>query len=288
MAMQPARRVAHALLHGVAAALCLSAVVLGDATEAGKHITTKSGNTAEIGRVLRLNTKNFADHVAGEVSVFVKFYAPWCGHCKKVAPAWMELAMKVLDEPALKYRTVIAEVNADEETELAKEMGVQGYPTFIHFPPNNSSQLPQQYEGAHTVPEFLNFVKQRNMVQLSHKKSASKVFALDVLAWKFSQANSNQEVQDNMLSRMKDVLEKESTPDSMKASAEIYLKIMEKALKAESFETFFVDERSRLDRLLQSGQLSEDKLKDVTARRGIIEGFLKEPLLPGGVKLPGM
>ena len=42
--------------------------------------------SATLGKVLSLDQKNFADHVAGNVNVFVKFYAPWCGHCKKMAP----------------------------------------------------------------------------------------------------------------------------------------------------------------------------------------------------------
>lgn len=66
---------------------------------------------------------------------------------------------------------------------------------------------------------------------------------------------------------------------------EIYLKMMEKSLKAEDFGSFFEKERERLDRLMKSGQLSEDQMRDVTSRHSIVEAFIVETKLPGGVSL---
>jgi len=87
------------------------------------------------------------------------------------------------------------------------------------------------------------------------------------------------------MSRVRAVMEQETTPELMKQAAEIYLKMMEKSLKAEDFGSFFEKERERLDRLMKSGQLSEDQMRDVTSRHSIVEAFIVETKLPGGVSL---
>ena len=57
------------------------------------------------------------------------------------------------------------------------------------------------------------------MSQLSSKAMASRVFALDMLAWKFAQAEGDAEVQQDMMNRIREVHERESTPEAMKLSA---------------------------------------------------------------------
>ena len=46
-----------------------------------------------------MTSNNFADYVHSEAPVtFVKFFAPWCGHCKKLAPTW--------DKVTIHYQTL--------------------------------------------------------------------------------------------------------------------------------------------------------------------------------------
>ena len=65
--------------------------------------------------------------------VLVKFYAPWCGHCKTLAPIWEELANSVADIPDL----VIAKFDATANE--AAGVAIRGYPTLKFYPKNNKA-----------------------------------------------------------------------------------------------------------------------------------------------------
>jgi protein disulfide-isomerase-like protein len=59
---------------------------------------------------------------------FVEFYAPWCKHCKKMAPDWTRLATK------LKGSVNVGKVEATTETTLAERFNVVSFPTIWYFP----------------------------------------------------------------------------------------------------------------------------------------------------------
>ncbi|OQR93326.1 Long-chain-fatty-acid--CoA ligase, partial [Achlya hypogyna] len=66
---------------------------------------------------------------ASKDAVFVKFFAPWCGHCKTLAPAWKELSagFSVLDN------VVVAEVDCEVHQEVCQAHDIKGYPTLKLF-----------------------------------------------------------------------------------------------------------------------------------------------------------
>lgn len=52
-----------------------------------------SGGSDDEKDVIVLNQDNFEENVYGDQAAwFVQFYAPWCGHCKTLAPEWAEMA----------------------------------------------------------------------------------------------------------------------------------------------------------------------------------------------------
>ncbi|QRW15750.1 thioredoxin [Rhizoctonia solani] len=78
------------------------------------------------GEVVVLTPETF-DKALSEGPIFIKFYAPWCGHCKKLAPVWTELATKT------KGRVNIAEVNCEQYGSLCKSQSVDGYPMLFFY-----------------------------------------------------------------------------------------------------------------------------------------------------------
>jgi len=107
----------------------------------------------QTGDVKILVAKNF-DEIVNDNSkdVLIEFYAPWCGHCKSLAPKYDELAKKLRKESNI----VIAKMDATEN-DVPKQYEVQGFPT-IYFAPKNSKNNPRKFEGGREVDDFIKYL----------------------------------------------------------------------------------------------------------------------------------
>jgi protein disulfide isomerase family A protein 3 len=97
--------------------------------------------------------KNF-DEIVNDAhkDVLIEFYAPWCGHCKSLAPKYDELAKKLKKETSI----TIAKMDATEN-DVPSQFEVQGFPT-IYFVPKNNKDSPRKYEGGREVDDFIKFL----------------------------------------------------------------------------------------------------------------------------------
>ncbi|KAL9668916.1 hypothetical protein QQ045_006457 [Rhodiola kirilowii] len=104
------------------------------------------------GRVIELVDSNIDAAISTFDYILIDFYAPWCGHCKRLAPE-LDAAAPILS--GLKEPVVIAKVDADKYSSLAYKHEIDGYPTlklFMHGVPTN-------YNGPRKAEALVRYLK---------------------------------------------------------------------------------------------------------------------------------
>lgn len=120
--------------------------------------------------VIELNNGNFDSVVYGDdITTLVKFYAPWCGHCKTLAPIYE----KVADAFAKNDKVQIAHVNCDADDKLCKQFGLTGFPTLKLFAKDKTNPIP--YEGKRSFDDITKFITKEAGVHLHVPKVQSKI-----------------------------------------------------------------------------------------------------------------
>nr|BAG16714.1 protein disulfide isomerase [Glycine max] len=124
--------------------------------------------------VLTLDHSNFHDTVSKHDFIVVEFYAPWCGHCKKLAPEY-EKAASILsshDPPV-----VLAKIDANEEKnkDLASQYDVRGYPTIKIL--RNGGKNVQEYKGPREADGIVDYLKKQSGPASTEIKSADEATA---------------------------------------------------------------------------------------------------------------
>lgn len=99
--------------------------------------------------------KSFEDVVINsDKDVLVKFYAPWCGHCKALAPEYEKVAKELAGNKNL----LIAEIDATENE--VEQVHITGFPT-IKFWPAGKKDKPIDYNGERKAEDFIKFLKEK-------------------------------------------------------------------------------------------------------------------------------
>jgi len=125
------------------------------------------------GGVVDLTPENFDKIIDGSKGAFVEFFAPWCGHCKSLAPEY-----EIVGEAFSRIdNVVVAKVDADAHKELGGRFEVHGYPTLKWFP-KGEHRSPIPYEGGRTADDIVKFINEKSGTNARVKKASSNVVDL--------------------------------------------------------------------------------------------------------------
>lgn len=108
---------------------------------------------APAGKVIDATESSFrADVLDNDDFVMVEFFAPWCGHCKSLAPEWKKAAGQ------LGGIAKMVAVDATVHSGLASKYGIKGYPTIKVFRAGKKDN-PEDYNGGRTASDLVTFAK---------------------------------------------------------------------------------------------------------------------------------
>lgn len=117
-----------------------------------------------IGKVVDLTEDTFAKHVSTG-NHFVKFFAPWCSHCQRLAPTWEDLAKELIKEPTV----TISKIDCTQFRSICQDFEVKGYPTLLWI---EDGKKIEKYSGARDLSTLKTYVEK--MVGVPLEKTAGE------------------------------------------------------------------------------------------------------------------
>ena len=198
---------------------------------------------------------------ASKKLVFVKNYAPWCGHCKSMAPAWDKLAEIFKNEPTV----TIADCDCDAAVNkpVAEAVGVQGFPTIKFYQEGGEAQ---DYQGGRTLEDLVAFVNEKAGTQRSAdgglSATAGTTPELIELAGQFLSSSDRS-----------DLTSKISAAVNGNANLEWFNKIV--ASIAAKGESYVETEAARISKMLSGGKVAANKKDSLSMKLNALNAFKK-------------
>lgn len=240
-----------------------------------KFVEEKSGVKAKKARgvlpsfVTYLTDSSFPETVGKDKDVLVAFTAPWCGHCKTLAPVWEELAADYANEDSV----VIAKVDAEagNSKALAASQGIQGYPTIKFFPKGSTEGV--TYKGPRTEASFVAYINKEagthRSVGGNLDSNAGVLETFDAVIAKYKKGATITEVAAEAGKVAEAITDK-----VQRVYAEYYVKVFTKLVASKDWVS---TELKRLEGMIKKGGFAQSKIDEMTRKSNVLRRFVGQP-----------
>jgi len=237
-----------------------------DLESLAKWVTDKTGIRPKVKKAAPSNVEmltdaSFAKEVGGDKDVLVAFTAPWCGHCKSLAPTWESLAEDFSAEPTVLVAKVDAEAENSKAT--ADSHGIKSYPTIKFFPKGSKESV--SYDGGRSQQDLVDYINSKagthRLVGGGLDAKAGTIDALDTIVAKLTGSNLDDISKEA----------KKAAKDLKDTYAKYYVKVLDKTQKSAGYAE---KELKRLESVLSKGNLAPEKQDDVISRTNILRKFV--------------
>jgi len=99
---------------------------------------------------IELNNKEFHELLHSGKPLLVDYWAPWCGYCRRIAPAYDRIARELGD------KVTVAKVNIDFESQLAVQERIEVIPTLVLYKDGQALGSIVAPESKAMIEEFIH------------------------------------------------------------------------------------------------------------------------------------
>merc|ERR1712159_662779 len=216
--------------------------------------------SVSIPNVIDLDPDNVKEVLNGMKITMAEFYAPWCGHCKRLVPGYTKLAEMVANDPMMSNFVQVVKADCDEHRSIGETFSVTGFPTLKILSRGigiDESDSAFDYSGPRDAESMFNKLKS----YVEQDKLVGRHEDMDKLA------------QDFMASDNKEAFLEKAKPETEKhIEGELYYLMMEKIVK--KGDEYVEKEIGRIGRIIQKGSITRTKFADMVLKGNVLEAFV--------------
>jgi len=151
---------------------------------------------------INIESKDHFENVINQQKMsFVKFYAPWCGHCKRLAPTWQELF-----ETQPNYNIVKVDCTDETTKDICTKYAIRGFPTLKLF---FDGKVKSDYNDKRDIDSFVSYLESHRTIPEikesqfeSFIESNKKVSIIFYLPWQDNKEVFNVDLYDHSVGKV--------------------------------------------------------------------------------------